>query len=126
MWNSKIVTARQKLLKTKLAPIKMASLSAPSARVGKFVKFFKSQWGEKWAKDTYGDGYEKLFDWVQLLAHVPATGKKKSHYLFEFDGESDYTITEDEVDEAAMQGDVVGTNLHSRTLCFVVFHLLPT
>ena len=63
---------------------------------------------------------------MQLLAHVPATGKKKSHYLFEFDGESDYTITEDEVDEAAMQGDVVGTNLHSRTLCFVVFHLLPT
>jgi hypothetical protein len=120
------VTARQKLLKTKLAPIKMASLSASLARVGKFVKFFKSQWGEKWAKDTYDDWYEKLFDWVKLLAHVPATAKKKSHYLFEFEGESDYTITEDEVDEAAMQGDVVGTHLHSRTLCCVVFHLLPT
>ncbi len=120
------MTARQKLLKTELAPIKMASLSASLARVGKFVKFYKSQWGEEWAQDTYGDAYEKLFDWVKLIAHVPATAKKKAHYLFEFEGESDYTITEDEVDEAAMLGDVVGTKLHSRTLCCVVFHLLPT
>ena len=51
---------------------------------------------------------------MKLIAHVPATAKKKSHHLFEFEGESDYTTNEDEVDEAAMQGDVVGTCLHSR------------
>ena len=120
------MTERQKLRFLALAPIKMASLSAPSHRIGKFVKFFKTQWGENWAKDKYGDGYEKLFDWVKLVAYVTATAKKKAHYLFEFEGESDYTITEDEVEEAAMESDVVGTNLHSRKLCFVVFHLLPT
>ncbi len=121
-----MMTVSQNLRKTKLAPTKMASLSPSFNRVGQFVKLFKSQWGDEWAKDTYGDGYDKLFDWVKLLAYVPATTKKKSHYLFEFDGESDYTITEDEVDEAAMQGDVVGTKLHSRKLCFVVFYLLRT
>ena len=104
----------------------MASSTAPSARVGMFVKFLKTQWGDEWAKDKYGDGYEKLYDWVMLKAYVSGTAKKKAFYLFDFEGDTDCVITEDEVCEAAMAGDVVGTILHSRKVCFVFLHVLHT
>ena len=35
--------------------------------VDMYVKFYKAQWGAKWAEDTFGAQYKSMFDWVQLL-----------------------------------------------------------
>jgi hypothetical protein len=80
--------------------------------VGCFVKFYKKQWGEQWAKETYGDQYQTLFDWVELHSFVAAckTGKKRTEaaYRFNLGKGKNYHISEAEVLEAKSRNEVLG------------------
>jgi hypothetical protein len=52
----------------------MSSESAKHPYLNQYMKMFKTQWGEEWAKDKFGEGYEKMFDWIKLIKFVPGEG----------------------------------------------------
>ena len=88
--------------------------------VDKYVKFYKGQWGTKWAETTFGPLYKTMFDWVQLKSYVPAitTGKSRTDASYKFDlGKGkNYHISEAEVLASKSKGEILG-------MCFINIHL---
>jgi len=88
--------------------------------VDTYVKFYKEQWGAKWAEDTFGAQYKSMFDWVHLHTYVPAITKGKSRtdasYKFNLGKGKNFHISEAEVLESKSKGEILG-------MCFINIHL---